>query len=218
MQDKDLERIIKEKVDKTEMREFTQVWEEIRGEITPPVKEKRGWRKKLSLIISSALIVVCLAFSPIIINSLNPPSDEELYFIDALVSQNVSKDDMFVGLQEAGLSHPDLSEYTFMDCILLRAKGSKIKGAQFIFYNEINMEFIATLKLYDKKVKLNLANENLYDSVVEVKETSFHYKYNGENGGTYMYDIYGVYNGTQYVIEYSGFNDSIVEFLTEIFA
>ena len=46
MQDKELEKLLQEKADKTEMREFSQVWEEIKGEIVSPKPKKEfKWKK-----------------------------------------------------------------------------------------------------------------------------------------------------------------------------
>jgi len=42
MQDKELEKIIQEQADKTKMRDFSLVWEEIKDEITPVEKERKS--------------------------------------------------------------------------------------------------------------------------------------------------------------------------------
>ena len=86
MQDKELEKIIQEQADKTKMRDFSLVWEEIKDEITPVEKEKKSiWKKKFFLIFAPAILVICIALSPLLIKYLTPA--EEVFYGDRLIEQ-----------------------------------------------------------------------------------------------------------------------------------
>ena len=162
MQDKELEKILQDKAERTEMREFSQVWEEIKGEVQPPEKEKKfGWKKWRTMLITSVALVICLAFSPLIISALKPvPSvpPEEVFFSDDLSRIEVSFEDAFSGLSQANISHVDMSEYSFMNTSLYYTDDNQVKGASVAFYN---LMFFAEMNFYDKSVDLNLKLETL---------------------------------------------------------
>lgn len=215
MQNREIEKLLQEKADKTELKEFSVVWEEIKGEIKQPVKEKRfKWKKWFPMVLASTFLAVCLALSPIIINSLTPP--EEVYFTDELSQNNVLKEEMLNGLTQAKILHADLSAYTIESCKLLVTEDNKVKGAFFNFYDE-QMTFFAEMQLYDKTVDLGLNLDSSYDSTCTINSAEVYYKLKQENAGFYEYTVYAVKGSVQYVMEYTGVGDNLTNFLNEFF-
>ena len=220
MQDKDIEQILQEKADNVKMRDFSEVWENIKDEIKEPKREKRKVNgKKLSLILVSAIVVICLALSPIIIKSLTPPTvpPEEVYFSDDLRSEDVESSTMLDGLLNAGLLKVTLNIYSFMDCKLVFTEDNQVKGAGFTFFGYTEPMFYSVAQLYDKNVNIGIEIEDTYDSYVEVNGAKVNYKYKGVVDGMYKYDVYAVHSDVQYVMDYGGLTDNLMEFLTEFF-
>ncbi|MBQ8196633.1 MAG: hypothetical protein IJZ73_01080 [Clostridia bacterium] len=221
MQDKELERILQEKADKTEMRPFSEVWEDIKGDVVQPEPKKKKFelKKWLPMSLAATFLVACIAVTPIIIESLKPlPPQEELFFTDELVIQNTTKEEMFQGLSSAQIHHVDLSSYSFDSCKLYYTENNVVKGAEFNFYENVPIpSFFAKMRIYDKSVDLNLDLAK-YDTIVKVNSADVHYKFNGQNGGMYQYEVYAVHNSVQYAIEYNGFADNLMEFLNDFFA
>lgn len=218
MQDKDLEKILQQKADNVPQKDFSIVWEEIKGEIKQPEKKKKfGWKKWFPMVLASAVLVVCLALSPVIINSLMPPDlpQEEVFFSDELSKQDVLEEEMLNGLLQANINHVSLVEYELDDCKLLLTEDNKIKGAGFNMYNNPTT-FYAEMQLCDKSVNLNL-DISTYNTIYKVNTTDVHYKFKQENSGLYGYSIYALHNGVKYLIEYSGVSNDITIFLNEFF-
>ena len=213
MQDKELENLLQEKSDKVEMREFSQVWNEIKGEIEEPKPQKKLVWKKLIPALASAFLVLCIVLSPIIINELKPAP--EVFFSEELNKQIVSETEMFDGLSQANIIHVDLSEYSFVNTFLYYTEDLKVKGASLDLYNN---NCFAIMNLYDSSVDLNLDLESLYDSSYRVNSTNVLYKFKQENAGLYEYDVYAVHNKVQYVIVYKGIENNIISFLNDFFA
>ena len=213
MQEKELENLLQEKADKVEMREFSQVWNEIKGQIEEPKPQRKFVWKRWAPAFASAFLVLCIALSPIIINSLKPAP--EVFFSDDLSKQIVSETEMFDGLAQANISHVDLSEYSFISTFLYYTENMQVKGAFLSFYSS---SIIAQMNLYDASVDLSLNLESLYDSTYKVNSTEVLYKFKQENSGMYEYSIYAVHNKVQYVIEYTGLTNNVTDFLTKFFA
>ncbi len=217
MQDKELEKILQEKADKTEMRDFSLVWEEIKGEITPKQKEKKSfWKNKFFLVFAPALLIVCIVLSPLMFQKPTVPP-EKVYFSSELDKELVTEAEMFNGLQEGDVSHVDLSRFVVSDTFLYYTNGREVKGAHFNFFDESRLTFFAIMDFYSDDVDLNLDME-IYNTNIQVNSADVHYKFNSVNNGYYKYSVYATYNKVKYVIEYSGACDNLMEFLTDFFA
>ncbi len=218
MQNNELEKILQEKADNTKMRDFSQVWDEIKDEIKPKEKEKKlFWKKKFFLTFAPALLVICIALSPLLFQKPTPPPEEVFYF-DELIVSTVTAEETLEGLSLASITHVDLSKYVLTGTSLFCAEDGVAKGARLTFYNESTMSFFAEMKLYDKSVELNLDIENLYDTNCKVNFAEVYYKFKSAESGFYEYSVYAIYNNVKYVIEYSGASDNLMEFLTNFFA
>lgn len=220
MQDKELERLLQEKADEIKMRDFSEVWEEIKGEIQEPVKEKKfRWKKWLPMILASTGIIVCLAFLPVIINSLKSslPSGEVFYSED-LKQKTANEEEMLDGLSQAQIKLVDISKYSVIDCKLFTTDKNKIKGANFILFDKTLSSFYTEMQIYDKSVELKLVLLT-YENNCKVGSTDVYYSLQEEESdGLYRYSVYAVHNNVQYVIDYTGLTDNLIDFLTEFFA
>ncbi len=216
MQDKELEKIIREKADNVKMRDFSEVWDEIKGEIVPKKKEKKSiFKNKFFLIFAPALLVICIALTPLFFLKPTPPPDK-IYFADKLLVNTVTTDELLDGLSLANVTHVDLSKYILTDTYLYYTENTEVKGAKLTFYNESPTTFLAKMDLYDKSVELNLDLE-IYDTNIQVNSADVYYKFKSNSSGFYEYSVYATYNNVKYVIEYSGVTDNLMEFLTDFF-
>ena len=160
MQDKELEKILQEKADNVKMRNFSEVWDEIKDEVKPKEKEKKSiFKNKFFLIFAPALLVLCIALSPLLFQKPTPPP-EEVFYSDDLVVEKVTLEETLDGLSLSKIAHVDLSKYVLTDTFLYYAEDGAVKGAKLAFYNENTMSFFAEMMLYDKSVELKI-NQDL---------------------------------------------------------
>ena len=218
MQYKDLEDFLQKKANETkDERDFSEVWADIKDQIVveKPVK-KFSFKKWLPTILASTALVVCLILTPILINVLKP-APEELYFADGLETEIVLEDDMLNGLAQSNISHVDLTGYVIDACKLRLTSEDIVKGAEFTIY-DTSGTFLSTIKIYDKTVDAKI-NLQIYNSTYVVNNTTeVKYKLKSQNGSTYEYSVYAKHNNVQYLMEYTGFADNLIDFLNEFFA
>ena len=217
MQDKELEKVLQEKADNVKMRDFSEVWDEIKDEIRSKEKEKKSiFKNKFFLIFAPALLVICIALTPLFFLKPTPPP-EEIFFADKLLVNTATTDELLEGLSLANVTHVNLSKYILTDTYLYYTENTEVKGAKLTFYNESPTTFLAKMRFYDKSVDLNLDLE-VYESNIQVNSADVFYKFKSNSSGFYDYEVYATYNNVKYVIEYSGVTDSLMDFLTDFFA
>ena len=219
MQDKELEELLQQEADQVKLRDFSQVWEEIKGEIESPTKPKKkfSWKKKFSIILASATVLVCAVLAPFVIKSLTP--QEEVYFVDGLQTQIVTSQEMLEGLSQAQITHVDLKDYVLSDTKLYVTEDLQVKGAEMTFMDdESNPTFFAIMKMCDDSVNVNSDNNIVYDNTIKVNSADVKYKLKQESSGLYDYSVYATCNGVQYVIEYTGVGNNLDDFLNKFFA
>ena len=128
MQDKELEKILQEKADKIEMREFSEVWDRIKDKVAPEKKEKKSILKnKFFLAFVPSLLAICIVLTPFLFFKPTPP--EEVFYSDELTLTPVTKQEAFDGLLNANITHADLSGYTFFLTSLYHTEKMEVKGA-----------------------------------------------------------------------------------------
>ncbi len=218
MQDKELEELLQQEADQIKLRDFSQVWEEIKGEIEPPTKPKKkfSWKKKFSIILASAMVLVCAVLAPFVINGLTP--QEEVYFVDGLQTQIVTTQEMLEGLSQAQITHVDLKDYVLSDTKLYVSEDLQVKGAEFTFMDdENNPNFFAVMKLCVNNVDLDVNLDN-YNNSKKVNSADVKYKLKQDNSEVFYCSIYATCNGVQYVIEYTGVGNNLDDFLNKFFA
>ncbi len=218
MQDKELEKILQEKADKIEMREFSEVWDKLKDKVAPEKKEKKSILKnKFFLAFVPSLLAICIILTPFLFFKPTQPQ-EKIYLDDELTLVSVTKQEAFDGLLNANINHVDLNDYIFYITSLCYTEKMEVKGAYFEFYNENPSTFFAKMKLCDKSVDLNLDIEALYDTNCKVNSANVFYKFKSADSGFYEYSVYATHNKVKYLIEYSGMTDNLMEFLTDFFA
>ena len=153
MQDKELEKVLQEKADNAEMREFSQVWDEIKDEVIPEKKEKKNiFKNKFFLVFAPAVLVICIVLTPLLFFNPTQPQ-EKIYFTEELILTPVTDKEMFDGLSNANIAHTDLSEYIIYETNLYYTEEMEVKGACIDFYQET---FFAKMRLCDKSVDLKI--------------------------------------------------------------
>lgn len=214
MQDKELEKILQEKADNTKIREFSEVWKEIKDEVVSEKKEKKSiFKNKFFLSFAPAFLAICIVLTPLFF-LLNPPQ-EKVYLTDQLILTPVAEKEMFDGLSTSNIAHVDLSEYVIIETNIFHTDEMEVKGACFGFYQET---FFAEMQLYDKSIELNLDLKSLYDTNCKVNSADVYYKFKSAESGFYEYSVYATCNNVKYLIEYSGVTDNLMEFLNDFFA
>lgn len=220
MEDKELERILQEKADNVKVRDFSEVWQEIKGEIEgekviPTKTKKLGWKRWLSLSLASCAMLIAIILAPLLLKEPKP-APEEIFYTDELSKQIVSVDELFDRLSQSNITHVDFSNYTVYDSILCLSEDNEVKGAEIKLYGENSVYFLAEIKLYTIDVELNIEAEKDYDESYITNSLKAYYTLK-DSSAEYIYDIYAVCNGVQYVIEYTGLSDNITEFLETFF-
>ena len=218
MQDKELEELLQQEADQVKLRDFSQVWEEIKGEIEPPTKPKKkfSWKKKFSIILASATVLVCAVLAPFVIKGLTP--QEEVYFVDGLQTQIVTMQEMLDGLSQAQITHVDLKDYVLSDTKLYVSEDLQVKGGEMTFMDdESNPTFFAIMQICSNDVNANIDLDN-YENSIKVNSADVKYKLKQVSSGLYDYSVYATCNGVQYVIEYTGVGNNLDNFLNKFFA
>ena len=216
MQDKELEKVLQEKADNTKMRDFSEVWKEIKDEVVSEKKKKKSiFKNKFFLSFAPAFLAICIVLTPLFF-LLNPPQ-EKVYLTDQLISTSVTEEETFDGLLTANITHVDLSSYVFYNTALYNTDKAEVKGAHLEFYNENPTTFFAKMDLYDKSVDLKIKID-LYDTNCKVNSADVYYKFKSAESGFYEYSVYATCNNVKYLIEYSGVTDNLMEFLNDFFA
>ena len=219
MQYKDLEEFLQKKADETkDERDFSEVWADIKDQIIveKPVK-KFSFKKWLPTLLASTALVVCLILTPILINVLKP-APEELYFADNLTNQGVLESEMLNELSQSSIEHVDLTGYVLDVCSIWVTEDNQVKGATFTIYNQNPTTFFSIINLYDKTVDTKIDFATAYDTICTINNAKVQYKLKSQNGSTYEYSVYAKHNNVQYVMEYTGFADNLIDFLNEFFA
>lgn len=216
MQDKELDNLLKESVQKEKTKEFSNVWEDIKEDIFPKkVQKSIFWKRWVPIVLTSVMVIVCVILSPLLINEPSAPEtpQEEIFYSDTLNREDATLIETLDGLKQLNVSNITSQKYEITDTMLFLSEVDKIKGAGFTIYTESPIMVYAEIKLYAKDVNLEInLNEN-YDTTCIVKTASVYYKFKQESDGIYEFDIYIVHNNIQYVMFYMGLSNDLTEFL-----
>ncbi|MBE5737873.1 MAG: hypothetical protein E7348_05675 [Clostridiales bacterium] len=213
MQDKDFDNLLRESVNKEPVRDFSEVWSEIKDQLEPKKKEKKfSWKKWFPVALTSVAVIVCIVLLPFLIKQPELPQ-EEIFYADVLQTQMVELSPFLDGLSELNVSNITTERYQITETKLCFTEDNKLKGACFTIYSESPIPIFAKVNLYSKDVDAGVDLENGYDTTCQVKSASVHYKFKQEDDGMYMYDIYILNKDIQYVMEYIGLSEDLSEFL-----
>lgn len=227
MDDKEIEKKLKESADNIEVRDFSLVWEDIKHKIEAPKKRKRAYW--LPLVASAASIVVaCSIIIPLAINQnyhqagteSSSNSSEQLYLVDQLIIADATVEEFLNEVTLAGIDLLGASDYIVVSSILFKTQDAFVKGGQLELTDDLeNSTFYLVVRLYEKSVIVEEQQQIQYDFNYSVNDVMIQYriKESYPEDGIYIYDIKANLNSANYIIEYTCFTEDIRPFLNEFF-
>ena len=85
MQEKELDNLLKESVENEKVRDFSNVWNDIKEEVLPQKKQQYVfWKRWVPIVLTSVMVIVCVILSPLLINEPSVPENpqEEIFYSD----------------------------------------------------------------------------------------------------------------------------------------
>lgn len=205
---KETEKILEQSAKDIKMRDFSEVWQNIKGEIEVEQKQrKKLWAKRYFPAILAACLVLVFAIAlPIYLHNI-PKAPEEIYFQDSLISIEVNETTFFEELAKDKVSHVSFSNYKTSGCTLYKTEEGKTKGGFVDLYDNLTSPTeMLKIHFYDKSVQIEDESEKVYDLSYSKDNLSVLYKVKSSypEYNVYVYDINASYNKVNYLIEYTG--------------
>ena len=117
MEEKEVEKRLKESAENIEVRDFSEVWQDIEHKVQPP-KKRRYVRLFSGIAAALSIIIICAVFIPLYFNSApeqsendQPDDQEQVYFDDKLIISVVSAEDFLNQLSASSVNVVDISGY-----------------------------------------------------------------------------------------------------------
>ncbi len=215
MENKDVEKKIKESYDQIEMEDFSAVWNRIKdnAEVRKPKKSNK-W--KIFVASAACLVVLLGILIPVILNNRNKPTT---FFEDKLSFEVVTYETFTESLDFAGMSTVSFSDYSIVNCKVYSINNTT-KGGAIEFVDDSNSpSYMATVKVYTKDV-LFVDNEVFtpdYTHTVGKTSIQVDSQENATGNGLFVYDVRAVHNNIKYKILLKGIDEDIRPFLNEFF-
>ena len=205
---KETEKILEQSAKDIKMRDFSEVWQNIKGEIEIEQKQrKKVWAKRYFPAILAACLVLVFAIAlPIYLHNI-PEVPEVVYYADKLVMTKVDEATFFEELSKGKVNHVSFSNYKLKDCSLYQTEQGEAKGGYVDLCDDVNSPTeIIKLNFYDVSVQLEDESEKVYDLSYSKDNLSVLYKIKNSypEYNIYIYDIKASYNKVNYLIEYTG--------------
>lgn len=221
MENKDLEKQIKESVDNIEVRDFSLVWDDIKHRIEPkkePVKKKRVVRWVSVAASFVVLVIGCSIVLPIVINQGNK---EPIYFMEQLGAVTVQESEFYDALAKEKINHVDFSDYIQSNYTLLQTEGNITKGGAIDLSDDMEEPtFLISIRFYDDKVKGFELDSPKFDLRYQVEGTIVYYRIleASPEESWYVYELCANHNSVNYYMEYTCFTEDITSFLDSFFS
>ncbi len=181
----DVEQQLKEASEQVEMRDFSEIWGEIKGDIENSTPAKAVKKKKPKWIYSLASIAACLVLFcavglPIILTN---PKEEIVFFWDELTQEKVLEEEFLTGVENSSLDTVNLRRYKSQEnTYLLKTEDGIVKGGRIIFLDDENSPlFYVELTFTSTDVKNGEVIE--YNKTYSVNGANIEYKLAGDNTG-----------------------------------
>ncbi len=229
---KEIEKIIKDSADKVQTRDFSEVWQSVRGKlqddvapeeskrVSVPVK-KNKFRWLPACLAGFAAALVCIIV-PIAVQNADKPNPTVPTYIreDQLVVEEVTYSAFLSSLEQAEIDHVDFSDYEISTCNLWYTSDTReIKGGTIGFTdNALDPSFFVALRLYTEDVKVEAENATFeHSATIAGEKVFFHLRSSEPDGGAYIYDVKANVNNVNYLINHTGYSENIEPFLLELF-
>ena len=220
MDEKDIEKKLKESAESIEVRDYSLIWKDIEDRIVD--KPKKG-NKKISKWISIVAAAACLVLTgsiaiPIALNQ-HLDDSETTYYWEELEARAVQKIEFYEKLQTAKVEYVDFDKYAVSSYVLFETRDGNTKGGMVELSDNIDEPtFLLTVQFYDNSVQVapsqveyNL-NYSINGATVEYRVKEFY-----PEDGVYIYDIKANQGKTNYFMEYTCFTEDIKPFLNDFF-
>ncbi len=223
MEDKELEKLIKESADKIEMQPFEERWNAIEGRLQKNGK-KKGVNFKLvrwvSLAASFCIVLALAIILPLVLNPAPNPAPEPppiSYFDENEVDMTESTQvEFFSGLATTEMQTIDFSKLQIEKYYIGKTNDSAIKGGMIRFENLAGTAtYFLKITFYDNTVTLNEHNYTKLTSIMTVN--GIEVKYNTTADGLFTSKALLTYKDVTYIVEYTSINDDLSTFLSGIF-
>ncbi len=227
MEDKELEKLIKESADKIEMKPFEERWNAIEGRLQKKEK-KKGVNFKLvrwaSLAASFCLVLALAIILPLVLKPAPEPMPEPppvSYFDETELDMNPATKDNFyfeinkTKMQVVDFSHLTLDKYFLGTTQDLIVKGGKIENQTSV------LGYLFTIIFYDNTIILKESNYTTLTSTLTVNniEVRFKEQTSEVEEGIFITESTALltYKDVTYIVEYISEKDDLSTFLSGIF-
>ena len=223
MEDKELEQKLEKSVDDIEVRDFSLIWNDIKGRVAPKRQANKrrltGWIASVAALV--CVTVVCSIILPMVITQ-NNEEPEITYFMEELGSVASDESQFYQELAQANIKHVDFSRYVGLYHVLFQTENGQTKGGSIELMDDLdNATFILDVQFYDDKVKIKEPSTALevFDLNYEVNGARIEYRVKEAypEDSWYVYELKANYNSVNYYMEYTCFTEDIKPFLDEFF-
>ncbi len=218
MEEKDIEELLQQSADSVEMRDFSEVWKNIQGEVTSARPQRRRLPKWVAALASSAAAVALISAItlPIVLCQGEP-----VYFWDELNSNSVSAEEFYNDIESSEVNCVDLRRYVASSCILYQTQEGVVKGGKAqLTDSQSAPTFVMFIKFYESSVEVD-NGDIVYDtSYITSNGANVEYvlKTSQPEYSYYVYDMMANYNAVNYYMEYTCFTEDVTSFLDSFFA
>ena len=226
MEEKEVEKRLKESAENIEVRDFSEVWQDIEHKVQPP-KKRRYVRLFSGIAAALSIIIICAVFIPLFFNPAPEQADnsqpgeqpEQIYLEDELFVTNVDSEEFLTQLFTSSVNVVDISGYVISSSYLYKAADQKILGGHLELTDNLdNPTFFLAVQMYHQSVQSSRPTVDYdYNYTVEGTVIEYRVKEAYPEEGVYIYDIKAKYLQTNYYMEYTCLSEDITSFLTDFF-
>lgn len=212
MDDKELEKILKDSANKIEMKSFSSRWKEIKAQIPKSKKDERSIKYVVALISFLCLTIIVAIMIPMFLQ----PTEEKRYFSVSEISyEEVTREQFYSELDSIGMEILNIREFAFDVYSLARTSDSIVRGGSVTYENtKGDAAYIFSITFFTSDVLVDETEYSDLRSEVIVKECLI--KYKTTNEGLYQSTALMKFKDTTYIINYSSLNDDLTVFLDQL--
>lgn len=225
MEEKEVEKRLKESAENIEVRDFSEVWQDIEHKVQPP--KKRRYMRLFSGIAAALSVIICAVFIPLFFNPAPEQADnsqpgeqpEQIYLEDELFVTNVDSEEFLNQLSTSNVNLIDISRYQVISSSLYVSPDQNALGGYLELTDDLdNTAFFLVMQFYHQSVQSSRQTVDYdYNYTVEGTVIEYRVKEAYPEEGVYIYDIKAKYLQTNYYMEYTCFSEDITSFLTDFF-
>lgn len=226
MEEKEVEKRLKESAENIEVRDFSEVWQDIEHKVQPP-KKRKYVRLFSGIAAALSIIIICAVFIPLFFNSAPEQADnnqtveppQQIYLERDLIISTIDGKEFSSTLSASSVNVVDISGYVISSSYLYKAADQKVLGGHLELTDNLdNSTFFLAVQLYHQSVQLSRPTVDYdYNYTVEGTVIEYRVKEAYPEEGVYIYDIKAKYLQTNYYMEYTCCSEDITSFLTDFF-